>query len=98
MQEKLLYLQVKSERKAAKNREFEWVSKMAQKKQKRENLERTERTQERTTPLFPPTFQALSKYYWRELLHLSSAVDQKAQRGVSDDYRKILQRDFAAIP
>lgn len=71
---------------------------MAQKKQKRENLERTERTQERTKPLFPPTFQALSKYYWRELLHLSSAVDQKAQRGVSDDYRKILQRDFAAIP
>ena len=70
---------------------------MAQKKQKRENLERTERTQERTKPLFPPTFQALSKYYWRELLHLSSAVDQKAQRGVSDDYRKILQRDFAAI-
>ena len=38
------------------------------------------------------------KYYWRELLHLSSAVDQKVQRGVSDDYRKILQRDFAAIP
>lgn len=74
---------------------------MAQKKQKRENLERTERTertQERTKPLFPPTFQVLSKYYWRELLHLSSAVDQKAQRGVSDDYRKILQRDFAAIP
>mgnify|MGYP004675606607 CR=1 FL=1 len=48
--------------------------------------------------LFPPPFQALSKYYWREHLHLSSAVDQKAQRGVSDDYRKILQRDFAAIP
>ena len=48
MQEKLLYLQVKSEPKAAKNREFEQVSKMAQKKQKRENLERTERTQERT--------------------------------------------------
>ena len=61
-------------------------------------MERTERTQERTKPLFPPTFQALSKYYWRELLHLSSAVDPKAQRGVSDDYRKILQRDFAAIP
>ena len=53
-------------------------------------MERTERTQERTNPLFPPAFQALSKYYWRELLHLSSAVDQKAQRGVSDDYRKIL--------
>ena len=61
-------------------------------------MERTERTQERTKPFFPPAFQALSKYYWRELLHLSSAVDQKVQRGVSDDYRKILQRDFAAIP
>lgn len=68
------------------NRFQKWL-----KKQKRENLERTK-------PLFPPNFQALSKYYWRELLHLSSAVDQKAQRGVSDDYRKILQRDFAAIP
>ena len=60
-------------------------------------MERTERTQERTKPFFPPAFQALSKYYWRELLHLSSAVVQKVQRGVSDDYRKILQRDFAAI-
>ena len=66
---------------------------MAQKKQKRENLERTERTQERTKPLFPPTFQALSKYYWRELLHLSSAVDQKAQRGVLNDVKSLISRD-----
>lgn len=60
--------------------------KKPQNQQKRENSERTERTQERTKPLFSPAFQALSKYRWRELLHLSSAVDQKAQRGVSDDY------------
>lgn len=71
---------------------------MAQKKPKRENLERTERTQERTKPLFPPAFQALSKYYWRELLHLSSAVDQKAQRGVSDDYKKYCNEILQQYP
>lgn len=69
----------------------------SKKAKKRELGENGENSGENKTP-FPPTFQALSKYYWRELLHLSSAVDQKAQRGVSDDYRKILQRDFAAIP
>jgi hypothetical protein len=53
---------------------------MAQKKQKRENLERTERTQERTKPLSPTAFQANSNYYWRELLHLSSAVDPKSAK------------------
>lgn len=57
---------------------------MAQKKQKRENLERTERTQERTKPLFPPTFQALSKYYWRELLtvdEMSKALGVSTKTG-----------------
>lgn len=63
MQEKLLYLQVKSEPKAAKsgkNREFEWVSKMAQKSKKRELGENGENSGENKTP-FPTYFSGTLK-------------------------------------
>ena len=63
---------------------------MAQKKQKKRELGENGENSGENKPLFPPAFQTLSKYCWRELLHLSFAVDPKTQRGVSDDYRKIL--------
>ena len=64
MQEKLLYLQVKSEPKAAKsgkNREFEWVSKMAQKSKKERTWRERRELRREQNPPFPTYFSGTLK-------------------------------------